>query len=110
MGHTKISASLFGFFLLLISASAREIELISVEPIDGKGTPTMNKEHEGLTCNFESVLDLDNSKSLLAIRLRNSTDEPVKVSRYLLGLDESYKLKFNDNVLPKEMGVSVEWH
>jgi hypothetical protein len=98
----KIYTSLFGFFLLLISASAREIELIEVKLIDGKVTPIVKKEHEGITCSFESVLDLDKGKILLAIRLQNSRDELFKVSKYLLGLDESYELKFNDNVLPNE--------
>ena len=83
--------------------SAREVELVSVEAMKNGDRLAGRQEYSGITCSFESVFAIESGKNVLAVRLKNGSEKPIRVSKLLLGLDESYKVVFNNRILPNEL-------
>ena len=95
----NISRYFVSICLSLSFASAREFELVSVEVMKNKETLEVKQEYKSITCSFELNFSLESGKNILAIRLSNSSDKPAKISKLLLGLDESYKLIYDNKIL-----------
>ena len=96
-----IKLSVFVILWLLGSVTlAGEIELVSVKPLKHEKIVAMKLKYPAISCTFESIFYLENGVNILAIRLSNSSETPVKVSKLLLGLDESYEVTFAGHTLP----------
>jgi len=85
---------------LIPISHAEQVELVSVEPLKHEKAVTTKVEYPAISCTFESIFNLEKGMNILAMRLSNSSEVPVKVSKLLIGLDESYEVRFNGQILP----------
>ena len=83
----KASKYLLIFCMALTSISAREMELVSVELIKGKAELNEKPQYESITCAFELIFSLEHGTYELAIRLDNTSDKTVKVSKLQMCMD-----------------------